>query len=283
LKNFLIILISLLLFQCGNSQTLEQAYALANAQFEGEQYDFAANYYQRVLFFDSEKKYSDSYLFLADCFFKKNDFVKAAEYYDVAYNTIQNDSLKKEIVFRKTSCLLILQNYDQAKEELLKLPDSLSTSIKQKKFFYAGVCYFGTEEYDKSENCFNSCIDTTDKHTQTQLKEQFVKVRKIHHLNPKVAKILSVFLPGAGQFYSGDIKNGVNSLLLNSAFIILFVVTAQNYSLFDAVISVFPWFERYYLGGVQHAGEIALKKKKLKKQIIYQRIIDISADQKKYD
>ena len=254
---------------------------MANAQFDGEQYDFAANYYQRVLFFDSEKKYSDSYLFLADCFFKKNDFVKAAEYYDVAYNTIQNDSLKKEIVFRKTSCLLILQNYDQAKEELLKLPDSLSTSIKQKKFFYAGVCYFGTEEYDKSENYFKNCIDTSNKKTLSLLNEQFVKVKRIHRLHPKVAKILSVLLPGAGQFYCGDIKNGLNSLLLNSAFVILFMVTAQNYSLFDAFISVFPWFERYYIGGVQHADKIALEKRKLKKQIIYQRIIDIIADQKK--
>jgi tetratricopeptide (TPR) repeat protein len=278
LKHFLIIISSFLFLQSGYSQTLEQTYALAIERFENEQYDFAANYYQRVLFFDSEKKYSDSYLFLADCFFKKNDFVKAAEYYDVAYNIIQNDSLKKEIVFRKASCFLIQHNYDQAIEELFKLPDSLSTTFKQKKYFYSGVSYFGMEEYDKSEIYFSSCIDASDEKAQTQLKEQFVKVRKIHHLNPKVAKILSVILPGAGQFYSGDIKNGLNSLLLNSAFVILFVVTAQNYSLFDAFISVFPWFERYYLGGVQHAGEIALEKEKLKKQVVYQRIIDIIAD-----
>ena len=76
-------------------------------------------------------------------------------------------------------------------------------------------------------------------------------------------------LPGLGQFYAGDIKNGINSLVINALFVGLFTYSFVTISPIDAYFSVLPWFQRYYKGGYTKAGIIAeqkVKKRRAKKR-----------------
>ena len=87
------------------------------------------------------------------------------------------------------------------------------------------------------------------------------KARKIEKLNPKFYQTLSYILPGSGQILLGDVKESFNSLLLNGGLAVLFIHTANRLSFFDAVLSVVPWFYRYYAGGAKLTRTLALEKK----------------------
>ena len=68
-------------------------------------------------------------------------------------------------------------------------------------------------------------------------------------------------LPGAGQFYAGDYKNGINSLLINALLGYWLISAGISFTFLDAAATVSPWLFRYYAGGMRRAGEILEKKK----------------------
>jgi hypothetical protein len=73
----------------------------------------------------------------------------------------------------------------------------------------------------------------------------------------KAARLLSTFLPGLGQTYAGDWKNGLNALLLNGVlgYITLDAAIERDYD--DALLSFFFLFYRYYAGNRYRAVEAA--------------------------
>jgi len=93
--------------------------------------------------------------------------------------------------------------------------------------------------------------------------------------NPKVASFLSMVLPGSGQIYCGELKSGINSFLLTGAALTAFSLINIRYSFFDAILGVFPYYQRYYTGGVINAQNIAENKIKMKKVETVKKINEI--------
>ena len=273
LKICLIAVFSFFLFVPVKAQTIEQTLLFAREQAHLNNYSAAINAYQRVLFFDKHQYYPEIYSQLGDCYFEIRNFEKAAEYYDLAYYSLKNDSLKNEILFKKTASLLLINNYKFALIELFSLGNNLSEYFEQKKHFYLGITYFGLGQFDLSENHFLQTLNDDYTLQKLQLKESFIKNKRIDRIKPKTAKILSMIIPGLGQFYSGDIKNGINSFLLLGAFAALYINTSINFSIFEAYISVFPWYQRYYAGGFKRAEINAKNRTEEKRALVYQELI----------
>ena len=82
--------------------------------------------------------------------------------------------------------------------------------------------------------------------------------------------MLSIILPGSGQVYSGDLKDGLNSLLLLSG---LFYLGTSG-SLINPV-AIFPFFYRYYIGGILNAKQTAGEKRKEKQYDYYANLKEI--------
>lgn len=262
------------------SQNTEQTFFFAKKLFASSDYEVAVTAYQRALFFDRGVYRAEAYHHLGNCFYELREYEKASHCYDLAFFSEKNDSVKTELVFKKTSSLLLSKKFNDGIAELLSINDDSPRYIRKKRNFYLGIAYFGLNETDISEKHFLSCIDSSDSSSRENLKKQFLRVKKINKRHPKIARILSTILPGAGQFYSGDVKNGLNSLLINAAFIGLGVVVAKNYTPFDAVLAVFPWFQRYYTGGIKKSEIIAIQKINEKRNAVYQNIMDIIASAK---
>ncbi len=257
------------------AQTLEETFAYANEQMNKQEYDNALGAYQRVLFFD--KKMGDKiYYNLAECHFKLNHYEQATKYYDLAYYVASNDSLKFDALFHKTNCLLLQHNYRNALIELMSLDDSLPEYWQNKKYFYFGITYFGLEDFDKSQNYFVKANATQT----NEIEQLFIQNKKVSKINPKTARVLSIILPGLGQLYCGDIRNGLNSFLLTSGFLGLAIYTMYSYTVVEAFLSVLPWYQRYYLGGFQGAMRIAQEKKDQKRAEIFQQLMDVFAKNK---
>ena len=120
-----------------------------------------------------------------------------------------------------------------------------------------------------------SLIDSTNTESKTKIEQLFIKNEKINRLNPRTARILSMIIPGLGQFYAGDIKNGTNSIILTLGIATWGIVTAvKSTSPFDVLVTAAPWFQRYYMGGYKKAEQIAINEKKKRRSKVYNQILD---------
>ncbi len=252
------------------AQDIEQTFQYANGLFAGREFENAVEVYKRVLFFDESGEYGPRiYKNIADCLYETEKYEEASGYYELAYASEFTDSLKNEINFRKASCYLILRQYEYAQIELLNLTDSLYDGQTRKKNYYEGMMYFAQSDFKSSEDSFKKLVSDT-----TEVHRLFRQNDRISKISPKKARILSMIMPGLGQFYVGDIKNGLNSFLLTGGLFYLGIRTGVRNTFMDAVVSVVPWVQRYYIGGFNKAGVIAEAKIRERRYKVYNRLLD---------
>jgi len=241
-------------------------------------YELSIENFNRVLFFEPNYNSSETSYKLAECYKAVGNYKKSLKIYDIAYFVTNSDSIKSEILFRKTELYILSGDYNFALVELFNLNPVLSEYFRSKSNFYYGVIYFQTEDFVKSHNYFAALADSTDIQYAVTLNNIFKETPKLDRYNPKVTKIMSLIIPGLGQLYVGDYKNAANSFGLVVASLALFNSVAGNYSLLDAYLTVFPWYQRYYLGGYKATGRITLQKRQEKKNEIYKEIISLVVD-----
>lgn len=266
----------LLTVELVSGQSLEATFGFAETQFKEGRYQEAIKVYHRVLFFDrQEGRYATSvYERMGDCYRLQQNYKEAAHYYDLAYYNHPNDSAQAELALKKSASVLLGKGFDYALVDLLQLPPRLQKSQELRKNLYLGIAYYGLEDFEKAEQYLLAAVDSSDREAYLQIQQEFSDLHHIR-LNPKKARILSMIIPGLGQFYAGDVKNGLNSFLLCSAWVVLGAVIVRNYTLWDGVLTAIPWYQRYYLGGVEKAEEIATRKLRKKRSAIYENLLVI--------
>jgi tetratricopeptide (TPR) repeat protein len=262
----------------GYSQSVEDSYKIAENQFLAGNYEMASFYYQRILCFGITEEQNLCYCNLAECYLKQSDFTRAIEYFELAWSTSTNDSVRNEIKFRKALVLLSSNKYQLALIELLDAPEFVSPSFQKRRVIYLGFTYFLLANFQKADSCFRRiCIENCPQKL-SDYEQIMSENRKINKLSIKKARWLSTFIPGSGQMYVGDTRNAVNSALLNLSLLSLAVLVGYNYGVIDAFVAVFPWFFRYYTGGIKKVETIAGQKIYLRRQVIYDDLIRFIRD-----
>ncbi len=257
------------------AQTLQESLTFADKQFELKNYRLALKEYQRVLFFNTGENLDYIYNRIASIYFINGYYPEAAYNFERAYKTTGNNRLKTEYIFKKASCYMLDKKFRMALFELMNLPDSTDTQYNNRKNFYFAVCHWGLEEFEKSEKYFLNIIPDNRPKDKEKIILLFAKKKNLYRPNPKTAKIMSMILPGSGQIYSGDLKNGLNSMILTGGFVILAVYMTEYYTFFDAFLTAAPWFMRYYQGGFQKAKQIATHKRDTRRDKTYKEILRI--------
>jgi hypothetical protein len=256
-----------------NGQNLEETLAFAREQSQAGNTQLALKTYQRVLFFSGEAHRDECHSQLASLNAAVGEFERAAFYYDLIYQSAGTDSLRYEALFHKTAALVLQQQPKKALLELLSLPKNLPEPWRSRKQLYLGAAHFATREFDLARQDLLPLFGPENSPEKAEFDKLFRQAERVARKNPKTARLLSMFLPGAGQFYAGDIKNGLNSLLLNALLGYWFVATGINYSFIDAGATVTPWLFRYYGGGIRRAGEILETKKEERLRKIFQKVL----------
>ncbi|MBW8048773.1 MAG: hypothetical protein FVQ77_00220 [Cytophagales bacterium] len=132
----------------------------------------------------------------------------------------------------------------------MDINDSLSGYFYRKKLFYLAVINFKIGALNSSERYFKQLTERSD---SAKIVKIFSEINKVNKIRPRAAKNLSMLLPGAGQIYYGDIKNGINSFVLNGLLVAAGVYFAFEYTVLDAILFTGPFFRRYYKGGYMKA------------------------------
>jgi hypothetical protein len=259
------------------AQNFEETIEFADLQYNQANYQLAVKEYQRALFFAKSDSIDYLYKQIASAFLKNNQFDQANYFYDLSYRTTKNDSLKNELIFYKAQCYLFSGDFQHSIYELTNLGNTLTPYFRQKQCFYFAISYFGLEDFKKSETYF-LCLKENDSIAKQEITRLFKSRRNLYRPNPNTARTLSRIIPGSGQLYSGDLKNGLNSIVLTGGLALLGVYIYNEYSLFDSILSTFPWFLRYYKGGYQNAKKIAQKKRAIRRNKTYKQILEIIKD-----
>ena len=260
MKNWIIYLISFLSSVSLTSQNQIESFQFALNNFESENYDLCIPYFKRIAFFESDNITNLNYL--ADSYYKIKSYDNALVHYSLIYNLLTKDSMKNEVCFEMAKCYMSQEKYEYAKIEILNIKEH-NNYFKSRKNYYLFLIYLSEGDIESSKKYFLKINELSD-FNYIQVDSLFFRLeRKIRRTNPKVASALSMVLPGAGQVYSGNFSSGLNSLLLTTTALSVFTIISIRYSALDAILSVFPYYQRYYVGGVVNAINFAEEKNKL--------------------
>lgn len=257
------------------AQNEAQTFAFANDMMAHGNFDGAILNYQRVIFFsENDSLLLPAYVHLADYWQDRDSFARSNEYLQLAYFSVQSAALKNEFALRRAENFILQKLYLEATEELLSVNPTNESTEKELQF-YDAVVQFGLGNFDKSEALFLTYVDSTRHPEEARnVHKLFDRNERLNRVKPKTAMVLSMIVPGAGQMYSGDYRNGLNSLLLNSFFVWLFINTGVNNGWLDAFTSVFPWYFRYYTGGYKRSETIAFERIAMRRARIYHQIVE---------
>lgn len=234
-------------------------------------YRNALHEYKRAFFFAGSDQKCQLSAKIADCYFVLGEFKPARTFYDSALHYSTHDSVRIDHAFQKALCYMMENNFGYALLKLNGLEVGTHIHLQRRKSLYQGICYFGMEQYDSSYQHLLNSIPQTDTLKITQLQQLYKDRKKLKRPNSNAATILSIVVPGSGQLYSGDIKDGLNSFLLLGG---LFYLGASS-SIIGPVI-ILPFFYRYYMGGIVHAGEAAEERREEKRYEYYSNLTGYS-------
>lgn len=256
--------------------TIDSALYFANSQYNIGNYELALKEYQRASFHGG---FTDPYILfkVGNCYLNIGDWESARNYYDQVIRTADNHSILVDAEIKKISSLIQEESYKNALIGLYGVPDSVYQTHSAEIDFLFAITHFGLEDFEASKKYFQKMVPD-DTVACARIDSLFNQKKMLYRPNPKVAYALSLIIPGTGQMYSGGVKEGLNSFILNEGLLLLSLFIAYEYSILDAILIVLPWYQRYYMGGLENATEIAEDKRQKRRSSLYKQTLHIIQD-----
>jgi tetratricopeptide (TPR) repeat protein len=255
------------------SNTVDSLLAFADKQYMAGNYESAIKEYLRIGFFNDFSK-PEIQLRLANSYYHMGEWNTARLYYDQVFRLAINKSALLESKLSKISSLISEGKYKQALVDLYNINDSIYQKNHYQVDILFGICYFGLENFEKSNSYFKQSV-ACNPGAQAKIDSIFNSKKALYKPNPSLAYAFSLVVPGLGQMYCGEWPDGLNSFFLTESLALLGVIVAFNYNVVDAIVSVIPWYQRYYMGGLNNTKELALKKRQQNRSNSYKHILDV--------
>ena len=261
MSHFTIVAITLLFFAAVSVSASDPALDLGDYFFVRENYDAAITEYKRFLFFNADDPRVDEVQFKIGLAYRAQKWwMEAAEAMIAAIQRTTETELQAERRVELAVTLISSGAYDLALAELIKVDmQSQSARLRQRARFLRGVAYLYQFKWEQARSVFQAYFDKNPSAARAaaEIDTLFLDALNRSQKSEKAARLLSTFLPGLGQTYAGDWKNGLNALLLNGVlgYITLDAAIERDYD--DALLSFFFLFYRYYAGNRYRAVEAA--------------------------
>ena len=268
IRFYLILTLAISLSVAGlHAQGIGEAYAFAMQQKESGNYALAIKTLNRIQFFAVDKPFPEQNALLAECYFAEKDYASSQRFYALAASQAPDDSSKFEFVSRKISCHLYQNENLDALIELLSFNQQLSEKQAYTKNLLFAITYFRLNDLENAKSYFLKSAAKESPEQSKLITHYFAEVNHINkRYNPHTAKVLSMIIPGSGQWYAGDMRDGINSLVLIGGLFYGGLVLSTTISLIDAGLITLPWLQRYYTGGFNRAYTIAEQKQATEKE-----------------
>ena len=253
--------VTLLLFVVVTVSAADPALDLGNRLFTLGDYDAAITEYKRFLFFDVDHPQAGEVQFKIGLAYRaQGRWAEAVEAMVGAVQLTTEAELQAERRVELAVTLIASGAYDLALVELIKVDmQSQSARLRQRARFLRGIAYLYQFKWEQARSVFQAYFDEMPSAAgaAAEIDTLFSEAINLPQKSEKTARLLSTFLPGLGQTYAGDWKNGLNALLLNGVlgYITLDAAIERDYD--DALLSFSFLFYRYYSGNRYRAAEAA--------------------------
>ncbi|HZW39678.1 MAG TPA: hypothetical protein VFF33_10280 [Ignavibacteriaceae bacterium] len=238
-----------------NAQENKQQYEYAVSLFNNEKYFDAITEFKRLLFFDSSGTYNfQAYIYMGNSYKEGGHYQDAINYFVEAEKSATN---QKELFNAKVNVIrsnLLRGSYLNAKRLILKLDnDPRYDSLKDEINYWYGWNYMMEDKWDSAAFYFNKMKNKTEL-------EDLARKTQDEKYNKYIPKIMSIFIPGSGQIYTGNYLSGLMSLGWNALFGYLTVNSIIENRVFDGVmIANFLWL-RFYTGNIENSNDFVEEK-----------------------
>jgi hypothetical protein len=255
----------------------DQALTLAQGLYQAGNYQDAITENLRLICFNSDSSaVSDAYERIALCYRQLGDWDDAVTALRRSVTFSRNDSLREERRVAIGVTLIAGRQYSAAEEELLRISTfGKRPSVKRKAGFFRGVAAIYTYKWDEARMAFATWLADAGITERNALDSLLGPARRPGYRSPSRAKLLSSILPGAGQVYVGDWRNGLDALILNAAtgYLLVDRVLARDFAM--TIVTTVPLFLRYYEGSRQRAAELAMARNERVNQQLAKRILSV--------
>lgn len=268
------LLICLISFCGANGQSLEKAFELGKELHIKGNYEGSAKLLERVAFFDTTAKYQHRcYVMLVKGAIGNKKLREVLNLYEQAINSASDQTIANELVLEKSALLIQHKKFLRALQELYA--GSPQNEWQQMQASYLmGIAQYGMAEYGDSYDHFVTLLKKDE--DSLVLKELFQKIeRKLNPKKARIARSMSFVIPGSGQLMAGSVKSSLNSIILLSGLTYLYLYVAQEYGIASGLITVFPWFARYYMGGTENAFDVMSKRQARLKDRYFKEVLSM--------
>ena len=215
-------------------------------------YDAAITEYKRFLFFHpDDARVGEVYYNIGLAYRAQELWSEAITGLQTAIHLAANSEAKSEYQLELAVTLIAAQDYDLARLESIKvMMRSPSIGLYRRALFLQGVACIYQFKWEEAREALQTY--TTDEGLQALFDDALNMPRK----SVRVAKVLSQILPGLGQIYVGNWRDGLNALVLNGALGFLTVDAVLDGHYVDAALWGTFIFWRYYQGNTFRAEQV---------------------------
>ena len=215
-------------------------------------YDAAITEYKRFLFFHpDDARVGEVYYNIGLAYRAQGLWTEAITGLQTAMYLAGDSEAKSEYQLELAVTLIAAQDYDLARLESIKvMMRSPSTGLYRRSLFLQGVACIYQFKWEEAREVLQAY--TTDEGLRVLFEDALNMPRK----SVGVAKVLSQILPGMGQIYVGNWRDGLNALVLNGALGFLTVDAVLDGHYVDAALWGTFIFWRYYEGNTFRAEQV---------------------------
>lgn len=235
--------------------------SIGDMLFEEKRFDESITEYKRFIFFYPESNRKDlAYFKMGLAYRSIGNWHHALDAIGTSIKMTYDSKIADERKLLLAKTMIISKDYNLAKLELINLIDSTqSDQIRQKALYFNGVTSIYTYDWDMANKYFDKFYSVSNNENRSRdLNKLLLETNKTYK-SPLLAQILSAIMPGAGQFYAENWRNGLNAFLLNGLFIGLTANAIHKKDYDDASLIFLLLTSRYYMGNIYHAGRDAEK------------------------
>lgn len=247
-----------------SDDSAEMVFGFASSLMEQGDYYRAISEFKRFLYLFPENDKSLVAKFrIGECYELGERFDKAIEIFrEIAYN-YEKSPLGEEAYYKVGLVLLSAGRFRLARDELFSFTEDYPSSDNYVKALalVGGISVYLDEEEIAEEMWKEEKIPESDREHLLKYLQDY---RQDSKKSPTVAAILSLIVPGAGHFYTGEIADGIIAFILNSLFIGAMVESFLRKNVIaGAIFGLFElnWYAGTVYGAVTNAYRYNLQKR----------------------
>lgn len=224
--------------------------------------------YERIIYSTNDNEIRTQALIKkSECYILLQDFSSAEKNLQRVFYSGLSDSLQYVARYNTAFYAFLNKNYNQSISELVMIDNFLPDSIKINSYILYALVLNENREWDKAKEKIQQWINYTY-NSNTTVKDSLLNTINIlynskkypKYKNPEKAHLLSSFVPGLGQIYSGYFFDAVFSVFMQLSGIAIAaygVFVAKYY--FTGIILGYGIFQRFYIAGTKRAEFLANK------------------------